>query len=163
MNPVTVSAPFISTPMTVEPAWTDYNGHMNMAYYNVLFDRCADQAFDLLGIGAAYARDRQLTMYMAEVHVCYVRELHAGDEVTVSLQLLDHDTKRLHAYQEIWHRDVWLAATSESISLHIDMAGPKAAPFPSDILPGIEALLAAHATLPTPERAGRRIGIVRKT
>lgn len=153
---------FTSTPMTVEPAWTDYNGHMNMAFYNVLFDRCADQLFDRLGIGAAYARDRRLTIYMAEIHVCYVRELHEGDEVTVTFQLLDHDNKRLHAYQEIHHADGWLAATSESISLHIDMAGPKAAPFPADIVHGIEALRAAHAALPVPERAGRKIGIVRK-
>lgn len=160
---MTVPAPVISRAMQVEKDWIDYNGHMNMAYYNVLFDRGADDAFDLLGIGAAYARDRKLTIYTAEVHVCYVRELHLDDQVTVSFHLLDHDDKRLRAYEEIHHVDGWLAATSEVLSLHVDMSGPRVAPFPADILPRIEAMRAAHAVLPIPERAGRGIAIRRKT
>ncbi len=40
--------------MRVEPQWIDYNGHLNMAYYNVLFDRCVDEAYELLGIGQHY-------------------------------------------------------------------------------------------------------------
>ena len=78
-------------------------------------------------------------------------------------QLLDHDEKRLRAYQEIHHADGWLAATSETMSLHIDMAGPRVAPFPADIRARVEAMRAAHAALPMPERAGRSIGIKRRT
>ena len=44
-------APFVSSVMRVEQSWIDYNGHLNMAYYNVLFDRCVDEAYELLGIG----------------------------------------------------------------------------------------------------------------
>jgi acyl-CoA thioester hydrolase len=91
-----------------------------------------------------------------------VQELHLGDRVAVHYQLIDSDEKRLRAYQEIRHVDGWLAATSESLSLHVDMAGPKVAPFPSDISEQIAALRAAHAALPLPERAGRSIGIRRK-
>ena len=160
---MTVAKPFVSSVMEVEKGWIDYNGHMNMAYYNVLFDRGADQAFDLLGIGAAYARERRLTIYTAENHVCYVQELHLADRVAVSFQLIDADDKRLRVYQEIRHADGWLAATSESLSLHVDMGGPKVAPFPPDIVPAIEAMKAAHAALPMPERAGRSIAIRRKT
>ena len=47
-------APFVSSVMQVEPAWIDYNGHLNMAYYNVLFDRAVDEAYELLGCGLAY-------------------------------------------------------------------------------------------------------------
>lgn len=159
---MTLAAPFVSTPMDVIADWIDYNGHLNMAYYNVIFDRGLDQAFDVMGIGASYARDRKLTIYTAEAHVCYVRELHLGDRVTVSFQILDHDAKRVHGYQEIRHADGWLAATSETMSLHIDMAGPKVAPFPPDVMPKVEALAAIHAALPAPERAGRSIGIARK-
>ncbi len=149
--------------MTVEKQWIDYNGHMNMAYYNVLFDRCADEAFDVLGCGVSYVAERKLTVYTAEVHICYVRELHEGDRVTVTFQLVDHDAKRIHAYQEIVHEDGWLAATSEVLSLHIDMSGPKVASFPADILANIEALQAKHAALPRPERVGRSIGIAKRT
>lgn len=155
-------APFVSKPMDIQEDWIDYNGHLNMAYYNVLFDRCADAALDALGMGLDYVKGRRLTIYTAEVHLCYVQELHLEHKVTVSFQLLDHDEKRLRAYQEIRHVDGWLAATSETLSLHVDMSGPKVAPFPVDILANIEAMRAAHADLPTPERAGRSIGIRRK-
>ncbi len=159
---MTAAAPFVSRVMEVEKDWIDYNGHMNMAYYNVLFDRCSDEAAELIGLGPDYARERGLTFYTAEIHVCYVRELHLGDKVTVTFHLLDNDEKRMRAYQEIRHVDGWLAATSESLSLHVDMAGPRVAPFPPDILARVEAMRAAHAGLPMPERAGRSIEIRRK-
>jgi acyl-CoA thioester hydrolase len=159
---LTPPAPILSQPIEIENAWIDYNGHLNMAYYNVIFDRGSDVAFDLIGIGVDYVKSRRLTVYTAEVHVCYVRELHLGDRVVVSFRLLDNDDKRLHAYQEIRHVDGWLAATSETLSLHIDMGGPRVAPFPGDILASIGSVRAAHDALPRPERAGRSIGIRRK-
>lgn len=158
---MTTSAPFLSSTMDIEESWIDYNGHLNMAYYNVLFDRCADEAFALMGMGPDYAASRRLTVYTAEVHVCYVRELHLGDRVQGTFQLIDHDLKRLRSYQEIRHADGWLAATSETLTLHIDMGGPKVAPFPADILARVEAMASAHKPLPMPERAGRSIGIRR--
>lgn len=160
---MTIAAPFVSRVMEVEKDWIDYNGHLNMAYYNVLFDRAADEAFELMGLGPDYARERKLTIYTAEVHVCYLRELHLGDRVTVTYHLLDHDEKRLRAYQEIHHVDGWVAATSESLSLHVDMSGPRVAPFPPDVAEKVQAMRDAHAALPMPERAGRSIGIARKT
>lgn len=159
---MTAPLPFVSAPMTVEEGWIDYNGHMNMAYYNVLFDRCADQAFEKFGIGPSYAEKRKLTIYTAEIHVCYVRELHLGDEVTCSFHLVDHDEKRIHVYQELVHRDGWLAATAEVLTLHIDMSGPKVAPFPDDVMARVRAMHEEHAGLPAPERLGRSIGIKRK-
>lgn len=157
-----IPAPFVSPPMGIEKDWIDYNGHLNMAYYNVLFDRCSDEAFAAMGMGLDYVEQRRLTIYTAEVHVCYVQELHLDHKVTVSLQLIDHDEKRLRLYQEIRHVDGWLAATSEQLALHVDMSGPKVAPFPADVLAKVEAMRAAHAALPMPERAGRSIGIRRK-
>lgn len=160
---MTIPTPFVSRVMEIEKDWIDYNGHLNMAYYNVLFDRCSDEAFEIMGMGPDYAKTRKLTIYTAEVHVCYVQELHLGDRVTATFHLIDHDEKRLRAYQEIRHVDGWLAATSESLSLHVDMAGPKVAPFPADIQAKVETMRAAHASLAMPERAGRAIGIKRKT
>ncbi|MDN2567523.1 thioesterase family protein [Aquibium sp. A9E412] len=156
------AAPFVSSAMSVEPAWIDYNGHLNMAYYNVLFDRCSDEAFEVLGMGPDYARGRKLTIYTAEIHVCYLRELHEGDRVTCTFHLVDHDAKRLHVYQELRHTDGWTAATAEVLSLHIDMAGPRVAPFPPDVMQRVEAMAAAHSGLERPARTGRAIGIARK-
>ena len=81
-------APFVSSLMKVEPAWIDYNGHLNMAYYNVLFDRAVDEVFELLGCGADYV-SKGFSTFTAEVHVRYLRELKEGDPVRVTFQLLD--------------------------------------------------------------------------
>lgn len=159
---MTNPTPFRSSVMTVEPQWIDYNGHMNMAYYNVLFDRCADEIYEQLGFGPDYLERSGHTTYTAEFHLCYVRELHEGDKVRVLFQLIDFDEKRFHTYQEIWHEDGWLAATGEAMGLHIDMSGPKVAPMPDDIQSRLQALLDEHAKLPRPERVGRGIGIRRK-
>lgn len=156
------AVPFVSPPLEIEREWIDYNGHLNMAYYNVLFDRGSDLAFAALGMGPDYARERRLTCYTAEIHVCYVREVHLGDRVTVSLQILDHDEKRVRFYQEMRHGDGWLSATSENLMLHVDMTGPRVTPFPADIARRIAAMAKAHAVLPLPERAGRSIAIRRR-
>src|ERR1044071_9049643 len=83
-------APFVSSLMRVEPAWIDYNGHLNMAYYNVLFDRAVDEVFELLDCGADYVK-HGFSTFTAEVHVRYLRELKEGDPVRVTFQLLDYD------------------------------------------------------------------------
>jgi acyl-CoA thioester hydrolase len=158
-----LTAPHRSTVMTVEPQWIDYNGHLNMAYYNVLFDRGADDLFAEFGIGPDYPKTRGFTTFSAEFHVCYLRELKEGDAVYVTSQLLDLDDKRFHFYQELHHADGWLSATGEGLGLHIDVSGPKVAPMPPDVAQKMRAVRDAHATLPRPERAGRSIGIKRRT
>ena len=80
---MTMPAPIITSPMAIEKDWIDYNGHLNMAYYNVLFDRGSDEAFEMMGMGPNYAKERRLTLYTAEVHVCYVQELHLDHKVKV--------------------------------------------------------------------------------
>ncbi|MEO0938432.1 MAG: thioesterase family protein [Pseudomonadota bacterium] len=154
--------PFRSPLLTVLPEWIDYNGHLNMAYYSVLMDQTADEAYPALGFGPDYLERTGCTTYVAEFHICYVRELHEGDRVYGTIQLLDHDEKRFHMYQELYHEDGWLAATGEALTLHVDQSGPRVAPMPADIQAKIAAMHADHAGLPWPARAGRKIGIARK-
>lgn len=151
-----------SVPIAMEKEWIDYNGHLNMAYYNVVFDRGGDEFLAELGFGPKYAAERKLTIYTAEVHICYVQEIHLDHIVTVTSQLIDFDAKRLHTYNEIVHQDGWVASTAEVMSLHVDMNGPKVVPFPDDILPTLEFYKKAHSKLPLPARVGRSIGIKRK-
>jgi acyl-CoA thioester hydrolase len=153
-------APFVSSAMRVEPAWIDHNDHLNMAYYNVLFDRAVDEVMELLGCGAEYVRARRRSCFTAEAHVRYLRELHAGDLVRVTFQLLDFDAKRLHFFEQLFHAaEGWVSATSENMVLHVDMGAGKTAAFPSDIAADLARMKAAHAELPVPEAAGRRIAM----
>ncbi|HET9902139.1 MAG TPA: thioesterase family protein [Xanthobacteraceae bacterium] len=155
-------APFVSSVMRVEEAWIDYNGHLNMAYYNVLFDRAVDEAYELLGIGHDYLIRRRHSTFTAEVHVRYLRELHAGDPVRVTFQLLDYDAKRIHYFEQLFHAEEgWVSATSENMTLHVDMNAKKVAPLPPDIERRLASMKAAHARLPRPEAAGRGIAMPR--
>ena len=158
--PVFFFAPFVSSTMRVEPGWIDYNGHMNMAYYHVLFDRAVDEAFELVGLGADYVQRRNASFFSAEVHTLYKRELKRGDAVRVTLQLVDFDEKRIHFWQELHHAEEgWLAAACENLSLHVDLGSRKVTPFPEDILNNLAVMKAAHGRLARPADLGRVIGI----
>ncbi|MBF9233569.1 thioesterase family protein [Microvirga alba] len=161
--PIFFFAPFVSSTMAVAPAWIDYNGHMNMAYYHVLFDKAVEEGFSLVGLGQDYLEERKGSFFAAETHTLYKRELKAGDPVRVTLQLVDFDEKRVHFYLEIRHAtEGWVAATSEGLSLHMDMRARKVAPFPDDIMANLAVMKAAHGRLAKPPVLGRVIGIPNK-
>lgn len=157
-----MTTPHISSEMTVPPEWIDFNGHMNMAFYSVLFDRAGDEFYQEVGLGESYAKTREFTTYTAEIHIRYLRELHLGQTVRLHTWLMDHDTKRFHTWQEIHHPDGWIAATAETMGLHIDMSGPRVAPFPDDIVAKLDAFAARHGLPDRPEGAGKPIGIPRR-
>jgi acyl-CoA thioester hydrolase len=156
-------APFVSSLMRVEPQWIDYNGHLNMAYYNVLFDRAVDEVFELLGCGLDYVKSRRHSCFTAEAHVRYLRELHAEAPVRVTFQLLDYDEKRMHFFEQLFHAsEDWISATSENMSLHVDMEAKCTAPFPDSIAAALDRMKISHAGLPYPQGAGRAIAMPRK-
>lgn len=142
--------------------WIDYNGHMNTAYYLLIFDQSLDFVYDEIGIGAHYVKTRGGSCFAREVQVNYVQELVVGDPVRVTFQLLDWDEKRLHFIEEMYHHEEgYLAATSEQLALHVDMNERRTAPFPTEIQSLLGKLLDIHKELPTPEQVGSAIGIRR--
>ena len=161
---MTYPAPFVGRIQQVEDQWTDYNGHFNMAYYNVLFDRAGDEAFAAVGLGPDYVKGRNASFFTLESHNTYVRELHAGDAVRIDTQLLDCDAKRVHYAQLMYHAaEDWLSCITELIVMHVDMGLKKSAPFPPDVMAKINAMCAAHKALPVPSQVGHKIGIPKKT
>jgi acyl-CoA thioester hydrolase len=155
--------PFVSSLMRIDPGWIDYNGHLNMAYYSVLLDRAMDEAFDLCGLGPGYPKARGLSYFLVESRLSFKRELTVETPARVTLQLLEVDDKRLHYAMEIREaREGWLAATGEHLSLHVDLATRKAAPFPDDVREQLETMRRAHAARPVPAWAGAGIRIPTK-
>jgi acyl-CoA thioester hydrolase len=153
-------APFLSSVMQIEPQWIDHNGHLNMAYYNVMFDRAIDEMWLLFGMGPAYVKERLRSTFTAECHVRYLREIHLGDPVQISILLLGADDKRLHTFEELRHAtEGWLSATSENMTIHVDMNARKTAPFPPDIRARIQAVADVHAAVPRPEGVGRKVAM----
>ncbi|OYX83509.1 MAG: thioesterase [Azorhizobium sp. 35-67-5] len=153
-------APFVSSAMAVEQGWTDYNGHLNVAYYGLMFDRAFDEALSLLGLGPQAARQRGSSFFTVETHTRYVRELPPGAPVRVTLRLVDYDEKRLHLFETLHHgAEGWVAATSEQIALHVDLESRRASPIADDVLERIAVMRSVHAALPAPTDMGRRVGM----
>ena len=160
---MTFPAPFDRFRGEVLPEWIDYNGHMNLAYYTVLFDQATDILFDELGLGLDYRRDRKLGTFVAETHNLYERELLVGARVRVATQIIAIDAKRLHVGHEMFALDGGpiagqRAATQELMFLHVDLGARRVCPFPPDLYARVSAAAAAHSGLP-PAWAGRRIGM----
>ena len=156
-------APFVSSVMRVEPAWIDYNGHLNMAYYNVLFDRAVDEVYEVLGLGLSYVETTRHSTFTAEVHVRYLRELLVDTPVRVTFQLLGFDHKRMHYFEQLHHAEEgWLSATSENMALNVNMVVKKTAAFPDHVMERLALMKAAHDLLPVPDGAGRRIAMTQR-
>jgi acyl-CoA thioester hydrolase len=158
-----LSTAHISTAMAIESQWIDYNGHFNMAYYGVLFDRAADQMFAALGLGPDYVKATNNSFFTLETHCSYLREVQATDVVTIRSQILDHDHKRVHYVQQMYlAHETEIACILEVIVSHVDLNTHKTSNFPEDVKARIEVMAAQHKGLSVPVQVGRTIGIPRK-
>jgi len=147
----------------VSSDWIDYNGHMNVGYYNVAFDKAADALFDRIGMGADYIKEQNNSIFTMETHVCYLGEVMENDPLRYTCQILDVDQKRVHIYMEMFHAEKgFLSATSEQMYMHIDMDARRSSAMPEECYQRWAELRDAHAHLPKPEHAGRIMGIKRK-
>ena len=84
---------------TVKPEWIDYNGHLNMAYYVLMFDNATDNFFDLIDLGVNYVNRSQHSAFVLETHVTYQWEVSLDDRLRFTVQLIDADEKRLITHQ----------------------------------------------------------------
>ena len=142
--------------------WIDYNGHMNLAYYVLVFDRGTDGLLDRLGIGERYRAATGRTIYVVEAHLTYASEAKEGEPLAVETLLVGADEKRLHVFHRMLRgRGGPLVATNELLCLHVDQAGPKAAPFDAAARERIDALLAEQRREARPPELGRAIALRR--
>jgi acyl-CoA thioester hydrolase len=157
---MTIPTPYQRFEGEVLPEWIDWNGHMNLAYYVVLFDRATDLLFDELGLGLDYRRKDEKGTFVVETHNLYERELLVGERVRITTQILGSDDKRLYVGHEMFRvRDSERSATQELMFLHIDLKARRVTPFPPELRERVAAWTAAHAALSRPDWAGRRIGL----
>jgi len=149
----------VETRIDVAPEWTDANGHMNVAYYVLAFDRATDAFYDRLGLGWS-SLEHGRSLFTLAMNVDYLKEVFAGETVRIMSRLLDCDAKRLHYLHEMTRAgDGALAATNEIVALNVGMAARKSEPFPAEIEARLAQMKAAHAALPLPPQAGRTLGL----
>ena len=110
--------------------WIDYNGHMNMAYYVLIFDQAWENILNKFQMGGEKAEESKRTTMVVETRTTYDSEVKEGDEVEVYGSYFDHDKKRLHLKCEMYEKKTKkLSATMENLSLYIDLDKRKVTEF----------------------------------
>jgi len=113
--------------------WTDYNGHMNLAFYILVFDKGAENILSKFQMGEQSAKTTKKSTMAVESHTTYNNEVKENEEVDVYLSYFDHDKKRLHYKLEMYEKSKnILSATTEVLSLYIDLNIRKVAEFESE-------------------------------
>ena len=126
----------------VKKEWTDYNGHMNVAYYIHIFDIASDIMLDKFKMGGEAAKNDKKSTFVVEMHTNYNQEVRLDEEVEVHLTHLDHDKKRIHYRVSMFHKEKkYLAATNEVLSLYIDLNKRKATEFDEEKIKIMDALI----------------------
>ena len=144
----------------VKPDWLDPNGHMNVAHYVSAFDDGSCPMFDDFGLGWDYTERGEASLFMVSSSIDFRRELLAGDPLEMITVLLGYDRRRIHIYQEMFHREQrHLAAQAEFVFMHIAFATRRASALPPTAVHRLEVIHAAHARLPRPRFVGRAIGL----
>ena len=118
------------TTKRIKKDWTDYNEHMNMAYYVLIFDLAWEVVLEKFKMGEHSAKTTKKSTMVVETHTTYNNEVKQGDEVDIVLTYFDHDKKRLHFKLEMYEKSKQtLSATIEMLSLYIDLNQRKVAEF----------------------------------
>ena len=147
----------------VLPEWIDLNGHMNLAYYLLAFDKGTDALFARHDIGWDYTQRAHCGLFVLETHLTYEQELREGEPYRIASHILGVDAKRLHFFHYMHHAETGvLAATNDSIGVHVDLSTRRSTPWPDVAMASLTAMAAAHAAVPRPPQAGRAIGMDRK-
>ena len=114
----------------IKKEWTDYNNHMNMAYYVLVFDQIWEIILEKFKMGEQSAKSTKMSTMVVETHTTYNNEVKEGDEVDINLTFFDHDKKRLHFKMEMIEKSSKkLSATLEMLSLYIDLNKRKVTEF----------------------------------
>jgi acyl-CoA thioester hydrolase len=143
--------------------WVDYNGHLRDAFYLLIFSYATDAFMDVLGLDSDNREASGHSLFTLETHLNYLHEVKLGEEVEVRTQVVAHDRKRVHLYHSL-HKpgsDEPLAA-NEQMLLHVDLYGPRSAPFSEPVLNVLLGLVETQKDLPAPAYIGRVIALPKK-
>ena len=110
--------------------WTDYNNHMNLSYYILVFDKAAEKMLSNFKMGEEAAINTKRSTMVVETHTTYNNEVKEGEEVDIYLSYCDHDKKRLHYKLEMYEKSKnILSSTTEVLALYINLELRKVAEF----------------------------------
>ena len=145
---------------TIIADWVDYNGHLRDAFYLLIFSYATDALMDQLGMDSDNREATGNSLFTLELHLNYLHEVKLGSDVEVRTQIIGHDRKRLHLYHSLHLAgEAQELAGNEQMLLHVDLAGPRSAPFSEQVTNKLLAMTALQSDLPTPAYIGRVIAL----
>ena len=137
--------PFHISDQTIKKEWIDYNNHMNMAYYVLVFDKVWEIILQKFKMGENSAKTSNMSTMVVETHTTYNNEVKLGDEVEINLTFFDHDKKRLHFKMEMIEKSSKeLSATLEMLSLYINLKKRKVAEFEQEKIDIMDKFIATN-------------------
>jgi len=151
------SRPFETAQRQVPAEWTDYNGHMNESRYGQMFSDASDGFMRAVGADERYVA-QGFSYFTVEIHIRYLAEALAGDEVVATTQLLEGRGKKMRLFHRLARGDGRLLATGEAMLIHVSLESRSACDPTPEIAERLTEIETAHATLPWPEGAGRAVG-----
>ena len=132
----TLSSPYKTRNQKVLSEWIDYNGHMNVAYYTLAFDKALDFFFeDVLGIGPTFVEKNKEGPFALKASYNYFSELLEEESFFVDISILDFDSKRVHVFGEMRKdKSLELSAVFETVLMNMDLSARTVKQYPDRIL-----------------------------
>ena len=113
--------------------WVDYNNHLNMAYYILIFDQALEVVLEKFKMGADSAKKEKKSTMVVETNTKYINEVKEGDEIDIMLTFFDHDKKRLHLKLEMIEKVTKkISASIEWLSLYVNLETRKVSEFENE-------------------------------
>jgi acyl-CoA thioester hydrolase len=157
-----MNMPLRTLETTVIEDWIDYNGHLNEAYYLVIFSKATDAFQTLNGMTPESIKAEGDTLFTLETHLAYIQEIGLGAPVYVTSQLLEFDSKRVRIYHRMYNAQDELLATAETFLIGYNLQQTKVSDFHPSFAGNLAQLLERQGDMPMPENAGKGIALKRK-
>jgi acyl-CoA thioesterase FadM len=150
--------PWTSWTGAVIEDWIGYNQHMSEGYYGLVFGFSTDEYLLRIGFDDAYSPSTNGAFYTAETHISFLNELALGTGLLVRTNVVGVDEIRLQLFHELVRgRDDVVAATQESLLLHVGTTVDQVGPMTATVLGAAKQDATAHAGLIAPTQIGKAI------
>jgi len=155
-----IDTPFKAYTTRIKNDWIDDNGHLNVAYYHLVFDLAAKPFFEWLGLTPDVRQTEKISTFALETHINFLSEVAVDAEVNVHARLLDVNSKRFLFYLEMFKTDGdTLAASYESLSTFVDMENRKSTSIAPQLLERMSLIKTRHSELELPWQIGHAISV----
>jgi acyl-CoA thioester hydrolase len=154
------NGPFADESQRVSPDWIDYNGHMSLIYYPQAFEHAFSAVYKELALGHALIAATGTSIFTAEQHLTFKREVFSGDPLRITTQLIGFNDKSCHWFQAMSHAGKgYLSSTCEHLMLFVDVKQRRATWMPEEASRTLDRVLATHRHIPAQAEIGRHIAM----